>query len=43
VYNLIVYPVKGEQVWEKNEMPDLLSTPTKKMPERPKKKIRLEP
>jgi len=43
VYSPIVYPVNGQHVWETTEMPDVLLPPTKKMPERPKKKRRLEP
>jgi len=42
VYNSIIYPVDGEQVWDKTEMPYIVPPPTKKMPGRPKKKRRLE-
>jgi len=42
VYNSIIYPVNGEQVWDKTEMPDVVPPPTKKMFERSKKKRRLE-
>ena len=43
VYNSIIYPVNGEQVWERTEMSDVVSPPTKNMPGRPKKKRRLKP
>jgi len=43
VYNTIIYPVNGEQVWERTEMSDVVPPPTKKMLGRPKKKRRLEP
>jgi len=43
VYNLVIYLVNGEQVWERTEMPDVVPPPTKKMSGRPKKKRRLEP
>ena len=42
VYNSVIYPLNGEQVWERNEMPDVVPPPTKKMPKRPKQKRRLE-
>ena len=43
VYNTVIYPVNGEQVWERTEMLDVVPPPTKKMLGRPKKKRRLEP
>jgi len=42
VYNSIIYPENGEQVWEKTEMPDVVPPSTKKMLGRPKQKRRLE-
>jgi len=36
VYNSTIYPLNGEQVWDRIEMPDVLPTLTKKMSGRPK-------
>jgi len=35
VYNSVIYPVNGEQVWERTEMPDVVPPPIKKMPGKP--------
>jgi len=42
VYNSVICPLNGEQVWERIEMSDVVPPPTKKMSGRPKKKRRLD-
>ncbi|XP_014511527.1 uncharacterized protein LOC106770218 [Vigna radiata var. radiata] len=41
-YNSIVYPINGQVLWEKTSYPDVLPPKKRTMPDRPKKKRRLE-
>nr|KYP42750.1 Sporozoite surface protein 2 [Cajanus cajan] len=43
VYQSMIYPVNGQQLWTKTWCPNVLPPPCKKMPGRPKKRRNLEP